>query len=157
MCIRSAYSDYGQCPATSFTPGKGSVLDLPLSSHPEIDLCLGQRMMMFRVLPDMAPEYLMWALNSEPINQQVILYTGGATSPHINIGDIVNFHVPSPPLAEQLEIADRINSVCAGLDKLAERLNFGIERIQEYRSALIANAVTGKIDVCNPVQKEAAE
>src|ERR1700689_829265 len=58
----------------------GHCLNWPKSS-------LGQRMMMFRTLPEV-PAYLMWALNSDAIYQQVVLFTGGATSPHINIGDI---------------------------------------------------------------------
>jgi type I restriction enzyme R subunit len=39
----------------------------------------------------------MWTLNSEPIFQQVMARVAGATSPHVNISDIVNFHMPNPP------------------------------------------------------------
>jgi type I restriction enzyme, S subunit len=112
-----------------------------------LNLCLGQRMMMFRALSDIVPAYLMWALNSEAIFQQVVLYTGGATSPHVNIGDIINFHVPCPPLEEQREIAGYIETECSKLDKLVNSLQRGIDQLMEYRSALITGAVVGKIDV----------
>jgi type I restriction enzyme S subunit len=123
---------------------------------PEIDLCLGQRMMMFRSLPDMQSDYLMWALNSEAIYQQVILYTGGATSPHINICDIINFAIPCPPKEEQIKIAEHIDRQCRHIEKIIKKLRSGIEMFQEYRSVLITNAVTGKINVCGTVEKEAA-
>lgn len=122
---------------------------------PGVDLCLGQRMMMFRALPQVHPAYLMWALNSSAIYQQVILYTGGATSPHINIRDIINFFVPCPPPQEQSKIAQHIETECARLDRIIAKLREGISTIEGYRSALITNAVTGKIDVRRAAEKEA--
>jgi type I restriction enzyme S subunit len=125
---------------------------------PNVDLCLGQRMMMFRALPDIRSDYLMWALNSEAIYQQVILYTGGATSPHINIGDIINFSVPCPPDGEQSSIASHIDLQCGHIEKTQSKLEEGIARLSEYRSALITAAVIGKIDVRElGERREAAE
>jgi type I restriction enzyme, S subunit len=121
-----------------------------------VDLCLGQRTMMFRSLPDFASQYLMWALNSEAIYQQVILYTGGATSPHINIGDIINFYIPCPPHDEQMGIAEHIEHECSQLDQVSTKLRDGIAKIQEYRSTLITNAVAGKIDVRGLTKSEVA-
>ena len=121
-----------------------------------VELCLGQRMMMFRSLPDMAPAYLMWALNSKAVYQQVVLYTGGATSPHINISDIINFYIPCPPRDEQFRIADHILAKCSKLDVFVNGLRAGIQKLQVYRSALITNAVTGKIDVPELERREAA-
>lgn len=125
---------------------------------PNIELCLGQRMMMFRAKVEMRSDYFMWALNSEAIYQQVILYTGGATSPHINIGDIINFSVPCPPLEEQSAIGAYIDRQCTHIEKMQVKLETGIARLQEYRSALITAAVTGKIDLRDfAKRKEAAE
>jgi type I restriction enzyme S subunit len=124
-----------------------------------VTLCLGQRMMMFRALPNMAPAYLMWALNSEAIFEQVVLYTGGSTSPHVNIGDIINFHITCPPRREQNEIAKYIETECLKIDILATEIQAGVERLEEYRSALIRNAIAGKIDVfrfAKVVREEAA-
>jgi type I restriction enzyme S subunit len=122
-----------------------------------VELCLGQRMMMFRALSDMDPTFLMWALNSEPIYQQVQLFSGGATSPHVNIGDIINFWVACPPINEQREISKHIDAVCAQLDRLIVALWSDVKRIVEFRSGLITGAVTGKIDVCSNQRQEAAE
>jgi len=55
--------------------------------------------------------------------------------------------VTVPPIDEQIVIADRLDREIVGIDTLVARVRNGIERLKEYRSALISAAVTGKIDV----------
>jgi type I restriction enzyme, S subunit len=52
-----------------------------------------------------------------------------------------------PPVDEQAAIAGQIIRETAKLDALMAKIRTGIERLQEYRTALISAAVTGKIDV----------
>ena len=52
-----------------------------------------------------------------------------------------------PPLAEQTAIAAYLDAETAKLDALVGKVAEAVERLQEYRSALITAAVTGKIDV----------
>ena len=113
----------------------------------DVTLCLGQRMMMFRVLPNMVAAYLMWSLNSAAIFQQVVLHTGGSTSPHVNIGDIINFFVTCPPREEQEAIAGYVQQECSKIDALADDIRKGIERLEEYLAGLITDTITGKIDL----------
>ena len=79
-----------------------------------------------------------------------------STSPHINIGDIINFCIACPPRDEQELIANYIDTACAKLDMLISNLRSGIETLQEYRSAIVTSAVTGKIDVRELEREEAA-
>ena len=60
--------------------------------------------------------------------------------------------VPVPPTSEQAAIADFLDRATTKIDTLVTKIETAIERLQEYRSALITAAVTGKIDV----RKEAA-
>jgi type I restriction enzyme S subunit len=55
--------------------------------------------------------------------------------------------VPLPPLLEQRAIADYLDQETAKIDRMVEKVEAAIERLQEYRTALITAAVTGKIDV----------
>ncbi len=50
-------------------------------------------------------------------------------------------------LAEQKEIAGYLAAETARIDALSARIRAAITRVQELRTALIAAAVTGKIDV----------
>lgn len=56
---------------------------------------------------------------------------------------------PLPPLPEQIGIAAFLDNETAKLDELQGRITVAIDRLREYRSALISAAVTGKIDVRN--------
>jgi len=58
-----------------------------------------------------------------------------------------NFPICVPPLAEQCEIIERIESDAANVDALTAEAERAIELLQERRTALISSAVTGKIDV----------
>ena len=54
---------------------------------------------------------------------------------------------PFPSLAEQRAIADYLDRETAKLNLMVKKVEAAIERLQEYRTALITAAVTGKIDV----------
>ena len=58
-----------------------------------------------------------------------------------------NIFSPLPPLIEQAEIADYLDQETAKIDRLCETVNQTIGRLKEYRTALITQAVTGKIKV----------
>jgi type I restriction enzyme, S subunit len=60
---------------------------------------------------------------------------------------VVNFVMPVPPVSEQQEIAKRMSATTAAIDALINKANEVIDTLREYRSALINDAVTGKIDV----------
>ena len=63
--------------------------------------------------------------------------------------------LPFPPIAEQRAIAAFLDRETARIDSLSRRVETAMERLQEYRTALITAAVTGKIDVREPVYEEA--
>ena len=50
-------------------------------------------------------------------------------------------------MPEQRAIADYLDRETAKIDKMMEKVEAAIEKLQEYRTALITAAVTGKIDV----------
>lgn len=52
-----------------------------------------------------------------------------------------------PPLPEQRAIAAYLDAETAKLDALSAKVETAIERLQEYRTALITAAVTGQVDV----------
>ncbi|QIZ45502.1 restriction endonuclease subunit S [Dickeya zeae] len=58
-----------------------------------------------------------------------------------------NIHLPVPPSDVQEKIVKQVESWLVSLDAQKSSINSVIERLREYRSALITNAVTGKIDV----------
>ncbi len=81
----------------------------------------------------------------------------GAMHPHLNCGEVKFVEIPLPPVSEQIEIMDFLMSVTNRFDALTAEASQGIALLKERRSALIAAAVTGQIDVRGLVtQPEAA-
>ena len=112
-----------------------------------VSCCLGQRMMQFRTRRNYHPRFMMWHLNATSVYQQGDVDTLGATSPHVNVETIRNYLMAHPPFEEQLAIADFLDCHTAKIDQMIAKVESAIERLQEYRTALITAAVTGKIDV----------
>jgi len=64
---------------------------------------------------------------------------------------IRNERIPVPALPEQAAIAAYLAAETTKLDTLATKIEEAVERLREFRAALITAAVTGKIDVRNEV------
>jgi type I restriction enzyme, S subunit len=72
----------------------------------------------------------------------------GALHPHLNCTLIRDLYVPMPPtLEEQDRIVESIANDVAVFDRVRVKIDQAIGVFLEYRSALITNAVTGKIKV----------
>jgi type I restriction enzyme S subunit len=67
--------------------------------------------------------------------------------PGVDRNDIHPTTAAVPPPAEQAAIAAYLDSETRKLDALMAKVDEAIERLREYRRALITAAVTGKIDV----------
>jgi type I restriction enzyme S subunit len=117
-------------------------------------ICLGQRMMAFRVAESGAPGFLAWALNSWAIYRQVTQDILGATSPRVNIPTVANAILAWPPLEEQNQIVAHIEAELRRLDGLVQRIQTMIDKLREYRQALITAAVTGQLDVTPTIHSE---
>lgn len=81
-------------------------------------------------------------------NKKRIVALGyGGTQPNISQGLIKSLKVPIPPLSEQKQIVAFIESECEKIDTTIRTIEKELALVEEYKTALIAEAVTGKIDV----------
>lgn len=77
-----------------------------------------------------------------------------ATIQNVSAEKYASFCFPLPSLPEQQKIADFLDRETAKIDSLIEKEKKIIEKMKEYRTALISAAVTGKIDVRGEVAHE---
>ena len=70
-----------------------------------------------------------------------------ATIENVNAERYSRMPLPLPPIGEQQAIISFLDRQTGRMDALSARVEAAIERLQEYRTALITAAVTGKIDV----------
>ena len=112
-----------------------------------VRLCISQRMMAFRINQEYNSGYVMWQINCQHVYAQAAGDLIGAAAPHVNVERIKNFWLMIPPRHEQDAI---VSAVEAGIEKPAAaigRARDQIRLLREYRSRLIADVVTGKLDV----------
>jgi type I restriction enzyme S subunit len=95
--------------------------------------------------------WLAYCLMSQIGQAQFGLLLYGGTKDGLGLGDVSNLYAFVTPLAEQIAVVEFINRETAKIDALIAKIREGIEKLKEYRTALISAAVTGKIDVRNEV------
>ena len=76
---------------------------------------------------------------------QISLY--GGTKDGLSLDDVKSYQILLPPLAEQTAIVEYLDKATADNDAAIARARRQIELIHEYRTRLIADVVTGKLDV----------
>ena len=89
--------------------------------------------------------FLYWWLHA--IRRPVLSLTRDNTQSNLNAETVQGFPLCIPPFDEQRAIVSFLDQESKKIDELVGRTNTAIERLEEYRSALITSAVTGKIDV----------
>ena len=55
--------------------------------------------------------------------------------------------MPLPPIEEQTDIVDYLDMKCEAIDNIIAKKHKQIQLLQELKTRLIADVVTGKIDV----------
>ena len=80
-----------------------------------------------------------------------------ATIQNIGADKYADLTVPIPPLAEQQDILDSVETELAPIRAAVSRLEREIELLREYRTRLVADVVTGKLDVRTAARQLPAE
>ncbi|MFI0818565.1 restriction endonuclease subunit S [Streptomyces sp. NPDC021098] len=114
---------------------------------PGVRLCIGQRMVVLRIKEAHSSEYMMWQLNCQHVLDQAQADMVGSASPRVNVEQIRNYRLVVPPLSEQYEIVEFIQSRCKKFDAAIRRAEREISLLREYQTRLTADVVTGKLDV----------
>ncbi|NKR65299.1 hypothetical protein GS486_18180 [Rhodococcus hoagii] len=117
------------------TLGKVGYVDVDSSSNQQITAVVGAD----------CPRYTYFALVAS--YERIWASSMGNTLPIISAGRLGTVRIPVPPTNEQASIAHYLDTRCAQIDSLIAKSIEMIETLREYRSALITDAVTGKIDV----------
>jgi len=114
--------------------------------------CLNSHLLLFRSRQHSGedlyiPQFIFFLLQSEHFQEFIKVNATGTTFLGISQETIGNYRVTLPPISEQRAIVSYLDSETAKIDTLIEKARRAIELMREHRSALIAAAVTGQIDV----------
>lgn len=97
--------------------------------------------------PGIDPQWLLFAVRARSFFNKLEAGAVGATIRGINIRDLKRADLAVPPLEEQSRIAGLLLKETAQVSAVMSRLEREIELLREYRTRLVADVVTGKLDV----------
>ena len=92
-------------------------------------------------------KFVSYVCQSGSFTDRVSANSVGVAYPGIAESKFSAFEVAVPPLPEQTAIACYLDDAIANISSAIDRANREIELLREYRTRLIADVVTGKLDV----------
>lgn len=100
------------------------------------------------------PEYLEFLCRTPAYVCELTRFSKGVWKSRLRLypEDFMEISTIVPSAGEQRSIAAYLTSEVGGLDALLSKIREAIDKLREYRTALISAAVTGKIDVVEPVK-----
>jgi len=110
-------------------------------------VCVGEFLVLRSIDKRIAPKFTEYKLRSKSIIDLVSSSTYGAKMPRADWEFIGNIRFSYPPKDEQQLIVDYIDSKSLEIDRAISRAEREIELMTEYRTRLISDVVTGKVDV----------
>ena len=101
---------------------EGGILGVACRVPEDVRLCLGQRMMLFRMSSVYLPKFAELVLNSPLITELARQNTTGGAAPRVNVALIKSYPMPIPPLAEQHRIVSKVDELMNLCDQLEGHL-----------------------------------
>jgi type I restriction enzyme S subunit len=116
----------------------GEAIRIPKNTN----ICLGQRVMLFRPNHNLCNSVFLWALvRSNEIYQQALKKTNGSTVGHVNVNDIKKFTCFCPPLLLQ----DEFSAIIKSIEILKEKQQQSLLELNNLFDSLAHEAFTGKL------------
>jgi len=112
------------------------------------DVALAQRIILIKANKGkLTNEYLKYHFAADSGRCELWSKATGSTALGIKASHFKGTLVAIPPISEHQTIAAFLDRETAKIDVLISKIREAIDRLKEYRNALISAAVTGKIDV----------
>ena len=92
-------------------------------------------------------DYFYWIFQTNMLRKSIASFSVSNGIGQISQEDIKNFIIPFPPLQEQKQIAEFLDSEISKIDSIIEKIKKQIELIKEYKNSLINQAVCGRISL----------
>ena len=93
--------------------------------------------------------FLYYLLNQSKVQERLLLTSQSSAQQAIYIINLSELVISIPPISEQSNIAAFLGRETERIDTLTTKVYESISKLHEYRTALISEAVTGKIDLRN--------
>ena len=113
----------------------------------DVPALLLQRVARIRPRADLDAKFALLLLGGKSFSDYLAPIFTGISVPHISPEQIGGFRVALPPKPEQLRIVRYLSEATANIEAAVDRAVKEISLFREYRARLVADVVTGKLDV----------
>lgn len=111
-------------------------------------VALGQRTVLMKVRREvMDPQFLVYQVYAGLPRRRISLATQGSTVGHFNMDDIGWMRVAVPDIEVQRQLVSKIENANSGANEVIDKMQSEIALLQEFRTRLVADVVTGQVDV----------
>ncbi len=110
-------------------------------------VCVGEFLVLRVMEKELSPDFLEYKLRSKQIIDLINSSTFGAKMPRADWAFIGNIRFAYPAKEEQQAIVAFLRQASQSIETARRKIRREIELLQEYRTRLIADVVTGKLDV----------
>lgn len=155
-CLRTTKESYEYLVRNGCQPNVGDVLfskDGTVGRTAVIDrnrdFVVASSLVIISPLPQINSWFLERYLNSAGIKQEVALLMSGTALRRISVLKVGRLSTVVPPTVEQKAIVEFLNLEIGKINTIASKTEQAIQKLLEYRIAVISAAVTGQIDVRN--------
>ncbi|WP_223870764.1 restriction endonuclease subunit S [Salipiger aestuarii] len=126
----------------------GSLGNFAVVMEDDLPCLLNQRVGRFQFVGDeLLSDYLKLVIQSASFLDPIFLAATSTAQFNVSPSQVGAIMFALPPLIEQRELVQEVARRNVGFNRARERSLVSIDRLKEYRSALITAAVTGQIDV----------
>lgn len=115
--------------------------------QPPDNLIVSTGFAVLRPTVELYPKFLFRLIQSQQFIDTVVALSTGVSYPAITPYQLASLAVWLPTFQEQQAITSFVDQETARIDEAIENVRSQIEKLEEYRTVLISDAVTGKIDV----------
>ncbi len=112
------------------------------------DVALAQRVIRFRINDQyFLPKFAMYSVMAGYFQHQLQCRATGSTAEGIKASKLPQLRMLAPPVKEQYQIVSWIHDKTAEMEAGIRNVTREIDLVREYCTRLIADVVTGKVDV----------
>ena len=112
---------------------------------PDLQLCLGQRVMIIRPQPIVRSDFLEIALNSPATRNQYRSKILGTTAPHLNVRDVKRLVISLPSLDEQDALVEEAKKHVSVLEAAEQQIMRDLNRTERLRKSILSAAFSGEL------------
>lgn len=115
----------------------------------DLPLLLVQRVARIRSSSELIAKWIHFNIGAYNFKYYINLSKTDPAIPHITLKNITSYPICIPDMDELDQIINKLNSKLKKLDETLKKAYQEAELLKEYKSALISEVVTGKVDVRN--------